>query len=383
MSWRSVKIGQLAEFINGYAFKPSDWGDSGLKIIRIQNLSNPNKEYNRTELKLDDRYLVQRGDLLISWSATLDVFEWQDELALLNQHIFKVVPNDQLLDKAYFRYGIKVLIKRVEQKLRGSTMKHINRGDFLDLAIPLPPLAIQKKIAAVLEKADELRRKREEQIKRLDDLLQATFLDMFGDPVTNPKGWERIRLGKIVQSRLGKMLDKKKNNGLNKKKYLANFNVKWDEFDFSDLREMDFEPQEQVEFSLKAGDLLVCEGGEIARCAIWKEELQDCYFQKALHRVRCDPSFILPEYLQKCFWFTAKNGGFSSIISTATISHLTGVKLKQLQIPIPPLEMQKNYFEKSKKIRNMNLRLHSIVKNEKHLFNSLMQRAFKGELDLK
>jgi type I restriction enzyme S subunit len=179
------------------------------------------------------------------------------------------------------------------------------------------------------------------------------------------------------------MLDKKKNNGLNKKKYLANFNVKWDEFDFSDLREMDFEPQEQVEFSLKAGDLLVCEGGEIARCAIWKEELQDCYFQKALHRVRCDPSFILPEYLQKCFWFTAKNGGFSSIISTATISHLTGVKLKQLQIPIPPLEMQKNYFEKSKKIRNMNLRLHSIVKNEKHLFNSLMQRAFKGELDLK
>lgn len=136
MSWPLAKLGDIAEFVNGFAFKPSHWEESGKKIIRIQNLTDAAKPYNRTSLEVPEKYIVRAGDILVSWSATLDVFEWSDEEALLNQHIFKVVPNYALVDKAYFKFAIKNAIESMLQFTRGSTMKHINRGDFLSTEIP-------------------------------------------------------------------------------------------------------------------------------------------------------------------------------------------------------------------------------------------------------
>ena len=195
-----VQLGNVAEFINGVAFKPSDWAASGRKIIRIQNLTDPSKPFNRTEREVDPKYQVHVGDLLVSWSATLGVFQWAGpEIALVNQHIFRVVPDKSKVWPAYLQHMLRDALVSMERHLHGATMKHVNRKEFLATPIPLPSISEQKRIAAILDKADELRAKRREAIAELDKLVQATFLDMFGDPVTNPKGWPKVSLETLVE----------------------------------------------------------------------------------------------------------------------------------------------------------------------------------------
>ncbi|MEI6690620.1 MAG: restriction endonuclease subunit S [bacterium] len=193
-----VTLGKIAEFINGYAFKPSDWSNEGLSIIRIQNLTDSNKPFNKTTKSVPDKYIVHKGDLLISWSATLGIFEWEkEEDALLNQHIFKVLLDSTLVEKRYFMYVLQHTIAKMSQFTHGSTMKHIVRGDFLKHQIPLPDLDKQKLIVELLDKANALRQKRNLSIHLLDQYLKSAYLEMFGNPMNNPKNWGLKKFGAI------------------------------------------------------------------------------------------------------------------------------------------------------------------------------------------
>ena len=99
-------LGDIADFINGVVFKPSDWKDTGRRIIRIQNLTDSSKPYNRTEKDIKSGNLVSQGDLLVSWSATLGVYEWdQPDIAAVNQHIFKVIPHEGT-DRKYLKFAL-------------------------------------------------------------------------------------------------------------------------------------------------------------------------------------------------------------------------------------------------------------------------------------
>lgn len=170
------------------------------------------------------------------------------------------------------------------------------------------------------------------------------FVEMFGDVIHNSKKWQVCLFAEITSSRLGKMLDAKQQTGRNSYPYLANFNVQWFRFNLENLNKMDFDEKDRAEFELREGDLLVCEGGEIGRCAVWHNELQPCFFQKALHRVRCNHQIILPDYLAWWFRYNCDYGGFSALAGAkATIAHLPGAKLKQLQVAVPPMELQEQF----------------------------------------
>ena len=201
MSPSRVPLGDIADFVNGVAFKPDDWEESGKRILRIQNLTDSTKPFNRTNRAVAKKYEVSPGDLLVSWSATLGVFVWEGpDTALVNQHIFRVVPDHGRIDPYYLRHMLSDALVQMEQHLHGATMKHVNRGEFLATTIPLPPLAEQKRIAGILDAADALRVKRREALAELDTLLQSTFLDMFGDPVTNLMGWDQCVVGDVVHA---------------------------------------------------------------------------------------------------------------------------------------------------------------------------------------
>lgn len=152
-SWTWVSIGETGEYINGFAFKPSHRESNGRPIIRIQNLTDESKPLNRTSLEVPSEYHVATGEMLMSWSATLDVFIWRREPALVNQHIFKVVPDERLIDKRLLFYWLKLAIEQLlhTEHLHGSTMKHINRGPFLSHEVPLPPRSEQIRIVEKLE----------------------------------------------------------------------------------------------------------------------------------------------------------------------------------------------------------------------------------------
>lgn len=150
--------------------------------------------------------------------------------------------------------------------------------------------------------------------------------------------WEKVKLGNVTDSCLGKMLDQNKNKG-DYQPYLANVNVRWGEFDLEDLPLMKFEESEQERYELKYGDLVICEGGEPGRCAIWKEQIPNMKIQKALHRVRVHDCL---DYRYLFYWFllAGKTGELDQYFTGATIKHMPGQKLKEVVIDKPPLEIQ-------------------------------------------
>ena len=196
-NWEYKKLGDVATFINGYPFKPSEWKSEGCPIIRIQNLNNPLVAYNYYDKPLDERYIVKSGDVLISWSGTLGVYEWSGEKAFLNQHIFKVLFNKGEINKSFFKYVVSSRIQEMKSKVHGITMQHITKGDFDKTKVPVPPLDEQSRIVAELDLLTGIIDKQDAQLKELDNLAQAIFYDMFGDPIENPKGWEVKKLGDV------------------------------------------------------------------------------------------------------------------------------------------------------------------------------------------
>jgi len=163
--WVRATIADTGSYVNGVAFKASDWHEDGLPIIRIQNLTDPDKPFNRTRKDVRAESRVYNGDILVSWSATLDAFCWKRGPAVLNQHIFKVFPNRDVVRDDFLFYLLKEAIAEMAQSAHahGSTMKHINRGPFLAHEVFIPPLDEQKQIV------DEI----ETQLARLDDAVAA------------------------------------------------------------------------------------------------------------------------------------------------------------------------------------------------------------------
>ena len=166
---------------------------------------------------------------------------------------------------------------------------------------------------------------------------------MFGDPRSNTHSLLKKRLDEVADTRLGKMLDAKRQTGENAQRYLTNRNVRWFGFDFDNLNSMDFSEGDRIEFSLRQGDLLVCEGGEVGRCAVWKGEIKDCYFQKALHRVRCNADVMNPVFLSWLLKIMADEGMLIQHTNAATIAHLSGEKLKGLPLIVPSIELQNEF----------------------------------------
>jgi type I restriction enzyme S subunit len=192
-----VQLGEVANFVNGFAFKPEDWGSEGLPIIRIQDLTGTGSQTNRTLREIPDRYRVHTGDLLVSWSASLGVYRWAGSEALVNQHIFKVVPNLRKVDLDYLRYAIDASIHEMERFTHGSTMKHINRKEFLEHRIPLPALYEQRRITAILDNADALRGKRKRALDLLDSLTQSIFKVFYDRAASERTQWPVEALGEL------------------------------------------------------------------------------------------------------------------------------------------------------------------------------------------
>ena len=125
---------------------------------------------------------------------------------------------------------------------------------------------------------------------------------------------------------------------------------------------------------------MICEGGEVGRCAIWNNDMPNVYFQKAIHRARAISNNITPEYTVMLFWFLAKYGGLNDYVTAATIAHLTGEKLKLIPIPVPPIDLQIKYRDVVLQLNKQNELFAVSQLHSENIFNSLLQQAFKGEL---
>ena len=271
----------------------------------------------------------------------------------------------------------------VSYQSKGVNICNLKKKDIESLQIPLPPLPTQHAIVtrietlfAELDKAVQHLRTAQQQLKTYRQAVLNHWLN-------NDEGkWKMVKLGEVAEMCLGKMLDKNKNKGTYQP-YLRNVNVRWGSFDLDDLLEMRFEESEQDRYGIQKGDLIMCEGGEPGRCAIWKSDIHNMKIQKALHRIRLNSS-VLNKYVYFLFVLYAQNGKLEKYFTGTTIKHLTGQSLKMVEIPLPPLTEQQRI------VKEIESRLSQATASETYIENALQQaealrqsilkKAFSGEL---
>ena len=367
-------------------------GDDGMRIP-FDEVFEDRTKYG-TKIKTDDYHnsgthiIVDQGQEQIAGFTDLEEGLFTDIPAIIFGDHTRII---KYVDSPFFlgADGVKVLRSRYENAnykylyyaLKNASIPNTGYNRHFkwlkELQIPYPDATTQAKIVSILETVSAIGEKRQQQLQKLDDLVKARFVEMFGDIIRNDKGWPQYVFSDIASSRLGKMLDAKQQTGKYKHPYLANFNVQWFRFELDNLNEMDFNEADRVEFELKDGDLLVCEGGEIGRCAVWHNEIQPCYFQKALHRVRCNSEIILPDYLARWFQHNSEQGGFASIEGAkATIAHLPGAKLKALNVTVPPIALQEQFAAFVVQINKSKSVIQKSLDETQLLFDSLMQKYF-------
>lgn len=176
-----IRLGDVATYINGFAFAPDDWSENGLPIIRIQDLTGNSYQMNRYAGEYNPKYEVNRGDVLISWSASLGVYVWQGEKALLNQHIFKVVFDKCEVDKSFYVHQVAAILEKAASQAHGATMKHLTKPVFDALPFYLPDIPTQRRIADTLDKVSEGIEVCRRMLGELDLMVKAKFQEMFGD----------------------------------------------------------------------------------------------------------------------------------------------------------------------------------------------------------
>ena len=362
----------------------SNYCDYGIPFVKAGNLQELTaggsiddiQKVSEEVAKIHKLKLYPKGTVLFAKSGMSCLKGYVYTLpqdAYVVSHLACITPKEDISEylRLYFTFH------RPNQLVKDAAYPSISLADIGNLEIDTRDEQTREHIILTLRSVEEIIAIRKQELSVLDDLIKARFVAMFGDIIRNNKGWPQYVFSDIATSRLGKMLDAKQQTGKYKYPYLANFNVQWFRFELENLNEMDFNEADQVEFQLNDGDLLVCEGGEIGRCAVWHNEIQPCYFQKALHRVRCNTDVVLPDYLARWFQYNCEHGGFASIEGAkATIAHLPGAKLKMLKATVPPIELQERFVSFVAQIDKSKVAVQAAVEKVQLLFDSLMQQYF-------
>lgn len=331
---------------------------------------------SREPLKINT-YSYECECILVAGNGDLNVKYYNGKFDAYQRTYIIEAKQPNVLYMPYLYYFMEKYIVELRKLAIGGVIKYIKLGNLTEALIELPSYNQQRSLVERLEKVKSAIDKRNKQLAKLDELVKCRFVEMFGDIIRNDKKWAIYNLGDITSSRLGKMLDTKHKTGRNNYPYLANFNVQWFHFELNQLNKMDFDDNERIEFQLKEGDILVCEGGEIGRCAVWHNELKECFFQKALHRVRCDVNKVLPDYVAWWFKYNCDHKAFDVIAGAkATIAHLPGVKLKKLRIAVPDIQLQRDFTIFLRRIDKLRIVIQQSLDETQKLFDSLMQEYF-------
>lgn len=376
-----VKLKDIATYINGKAFKPSEWEDTGLPIIRIQNLNDSSKEYNYYNKPIDEKYIIEAGDILISWSASLDIFEWKSEKAVLNQHIFKVIFDKDLeVDKNYFKLAISNTLHILEKFTHGSTMKHIVKKDFENIEIPLPSLTKQKEIAKTLDKAQELIALRKAAIQKLDELAQSIFIDMFGDPKDKYNDDKCFALDDLTE----RITDGEHQTPKRTDRGTLLLSARNIQQGFIDIinEKVDYIGESEVQrinkrLKIEKNDVLLSCSGTIGRVTTNTLNENFCIV-RSVAIIRPNIQKILPKYLVAYLQTNFMQIKMNTEANSSGQPNLFQNQIKKLKIYLPELENQKKFAKIIEKIESQKSLYEAELTKLQENFDALMAQSFEG-----
>ena len=380
---RMVELGSVCEIKNGYAFKSSEFKKSGTPLIRISSFDNGPVYFDDKTVYVDSSYLktksgfrVEKGDVLIALSgATTGKYGIYtgDEPSLLNQRIglLKSGASDQMTDK-FFYYYLSVLKSEILRNAGGAAQPNISTKTISEFKIPLPPLDQQKKIAAILDAADTCRQKTKALIEKYDELTQSLFLEMFGDPVTNSRDYYFPKLKDVCKVSQGMQIAIKhrhKEFGPNRYKYLtvAYLNGRKDE-------EFIENPRASVVCSFE--DILMTRTGSTGKVITNVEGV----FHNNFFKVDWDRNKLNKIYFVAFLSHAKIRLELLKRASTTTIPDLNHGQFYDLNVIVPKKDLQNQFAERVQAIEAQKAQAQASLAQAEDLFNSLLQKAFKGEL---
>ncbi len=328
--------------------------------------------------------LLQKGDILVSRLpdplGRACIFPLDGKyITAVDVAIVRITRQD--ISPNYIMYminspGFRAEIKKFES---GTTRKRISRKNLNKIQFDIPPLSEQERIVSRIEELFSRLDASVAELKmakgRLKVYRQAVLKAAFGKVTTHTP------FGEIINARLGKMLDKEKNTG-DFHKYLRNINVRWFSFDLSDLLEMRIEADEIEKYSVSHNDLIICEGGEPGRCAVWDKQ-DSIFYQKALHRVRfLDNSN--PRFYMYYLWFSAQTGQLCRYFTGTGIKHLTGQSLSKVIVPTANKTIQDSIVAEIESrlsvCDNIEKTVDTALQQAEALQQSILKKAFEGGL---
>jgi type I restriction enzyme S subunit len=387
-NWPTARVGDILKIRNGYAVKSSDYSREGIPLIRQSDINGTTIDISAAKrvparvMEECGQYLVRKGDLLIGMSGSLGKIGRyvEEEVAIQNQRtgLLQVKPG--------FTAGFaKLVLQLVEQQIiaegKGVAVQNVSAKEIEDCTFPLPPEGERERVVEEIENQFTRLDAGVASLKQVQSALKRYRASVLKTACEGD--WPEQPLGQIAEVKLGKMLDKVKHVSGRKLPYLRNVNVRWGAIDTDDLLEMCFDEDELGRYGLQPFDVLVCEGGEPGRAAVWTGGIPNLKYQKALHRVRFKIEYN-PKLLVWRLESLARNGGLERRFTGTTIKHFTREAFVQLPIPIPPPPAQKKIVQDVEArlsiIEEIETVVNTNVKRATRLRQSILRQAFSRRL---
>ncbi|WP_376751755.1 restriction endonuclease subunit S [Stutzerimonas nitrititolerans] len=369
------------DILSGFAFKSENFNDrgEGLPLVRIRDVV-PGVSDTYYSGEYSSEFLLSDGDLLIGMDGDFNRARWSGGRALLNQRVCKITAKCESLDQGYLYHFLPKALDKIHAETPAVTVKHLSVKGIRAIEIPLPPLPEQKRIAAILDKADTIRRKRQQAIQLADDFLRAVFLDMFGDPVTNPKGWQTFTLAEVVRKdsiitygivQAGEHVD----GGV---PYIRTGDFKGGKLVRSGYACTSSEIASKFKRSeVSPGDIVYCIRASVGSADVVPDFLAGANLTQGTAKIS-PASDMKSEFLVELL----RSAGFRSWIDKnskgATFKEITLGRLREAPVFKPPL-VEQEAFVRIKKIV-MDRLAGKFRETDVPLFESLSQKAFCGEL---
>lgn len=405
--WELRRLSDSVSVINGFPFDAALFTtDQGMPLVRIRDLNSVVTE-TRFRGGVVEAAVVSNADVLIGMDGDFNVGRWRGEGdALLNQRMCCLRGPTDLV--RILEYALTYPLKLINDITYATTVKHLSSGQIKRIRIAVPPPAEQSAIAAFLDhetgKIDALVAEQERLIALLKEKRQAVIfhavtkgLDASAPMKESgvawlgqvPAHWDVTRLGHRYEVQLGRMLNEERAQGDDLRPYLRVFDVQWGQINLEDLPLMDFPPDARDRYLLQAGDLLVNEGGSyVGRSAIWYGEIAECYYQKALHRVRpVDRERDTTAFLYYMMELATRLGVFVAGGNQTTIDHLTAEKLRAHRFAFPPAPEQDRIVrlleDRLRELNTLTTEAHRAIALLRERRAALISAAVTGKIDVR
>lgn len=371
----SRKLPEVCEIQYGFPFDSSLFSAEGdLPLIRIRDVVRGYTETYTSE-KCDVAYLVHEGDILVGMDGVFNVAKWKGEPAYLNQRVCRIIPNETI-DADFLFYFIPTALKKIENETAFVTVKHLKAKQLNAVVVPDVPIEEQKKIAAQLNVITHLISLRQQQAEKLDELVKVRFVEMFGDPISNPHAFARVPLSELAVIKIGpfgSLLHKEDyvhgEHALINPSHITNGKIVIDEnLTVSDEKYIELEA-----YHLRPGDVVLGRRGEMGRCAVVEREGYLCGTGSLLIRTNGQ---VTADYIQKTISFPAYKRMIEDMAVGQTMQNLNVPIVSKFPIVKPPLDVQKRYYHFVHEIDCEKERIQKSAALLETLKRSLMQQYF-------